>query len=139
MGFEYCCYTEYCYTKMTPTPTRLTPLNVYGISECDLHPPKGYEFVAFRPPALDEIYMSHEMTAAIATRHFEDSEPQLIVRALPEPKKIVRVIRVLEYIGPEDWIIDTMEHNAVKSNHNQFTLASGRNIRELFRYQEEMK
>lgn len=132
MGFEY------CYTETKPTTTRLTPLNVYGTSECNLHPPKGYEFVAFRPPALGEVYMPDTIVAAAyAARGFKDSEPRLILRARPE--KIIRVIRVLEYVGPEAWIDTTMARNAVKDKNNAFLLGSDRSIRELSRFQEEVK
>lgn len=28
-------------------------------------------------------------------------------------EKIVRVVRVLEYVGPRDWIVDTLRHSTV--------------------------
>ena len=52
------------------------------------------------------------------------------------PVKIVRVVRVLEYVGPEKWIKDTMKRNYVRGF---CSVGSDRTIRELSTFKEELK
>jgi hypothetical protein len=49
----------------------------------------------------------------------------------------IRVVRVIEYVGPKDWIETTMTLNAVSSDGPKFTLAGDRWVREIARGEQK--
>ena len=48
-------------------------------------------------------------------------------------KQLVRCIRVIEYIGPKDWLDATLQQSAVTKKGTRFHLASDRQITEIAR------
>lgn len=53
--------------------------------------------------------------------------------------KQVKMIRVLEYIGPEDWIETSLAHSYVRKDGPMFSTEPQQQIRELLCIKEEVK
>lgn len=122
--------------------------DIYGRNVENLTLPKGFVAESFRPPQEKELYFStieaHRNTSQIATASFDFDTPRIILGPEPKPKT-VRVVRVLEYVGPEKWIEDTMKKNAVGPNGRGMIGGSytspgfDTGIRELSIFKEEVK
>lgn len=112
--------------------------SVYGISTPIV--PVGYRNIGFRPVVRGDLFLSNSgidvLTARDADVVFQQGGSRLILEKLPEPVKNVRVVRVLEYIGPKAWIDSTFKCNGVKGLQ---VVSPTSTIRELSVFKEEVK
>lgn len=114
--------------------------------------PDDMEAYAFRPPKFGDSYLSTTdamrggKTFSVAAGDFVS--PRILLR---KKSKQIRVVRVLEYTGPEDWIKSTMANNGIGPHGPQIPanrrsslgavtpqMSPDRNIRELSVFQEEI-
>lgn len=112
--------------------------SVYGTSTPVV--PSDYIIAGFRPITRGDLFLSkYGPEVFIATDVdvvYHKGGPRLIVEKLSEPVKNVRVVRVLEYIGPKAWIDSTFKCNGVKGLQ---VVSPTSTIRELSVFKEEVK
>ncbi len=126
-------------TYQPPTPPAISVKEAYSLDTILI--PDGFEAFEFRPPNEGEMYLSLvDAFRGGKTFSYQDgiavNGPRLILRQIRPKQKTVRVVRVLEYVGPESWIETTMKNNGVKGIQ---VVGSDRTIRELSIFKEEVK
>lgn len=125
--------------------------------------PSGYIAAGFRELRKGDLWLNSIITGTVTGPFQQESgEHRIILKKLlpatqipiidalglnpPKPKeKTIRVVRVLEYVGPESWINNTLDKSAVKPTGLGMVggsyLSPGRDqrIRELSIHKEEVK
>ncbi|SRR6266446_1816791 len=108
--------------------------DVYGTNNPTI--PAGYDVIGFRLPKAGEICLSAPLMEAVRVTRPSEWGERLILQSTspppPSPPKMIRVIRLLEYYGTEDWVDATMRNNAVKSYGQVFPLSGRDYIKEVW-------